>query len=391
MKINYSDKLESLPPYLFASIDSLKRKLIEEGKDVIDLGVGDPDMPTPQIIVEALKKAAENPANYRYPSYAGMIEFRREAANFLKKRFEVNMNPESEIITLIGSKEGIFHFSQAFLNGGDVSLCPDPGYPVYASGALFAGGLAYSMPLLEKNSFLPDLGAIPQKILKKTKLLWVNYPNNPTSAVVTLEFFKELVNFAQKNNIILCHDCSYSEIFSNENSAHKPISIFNIPDAKKIAIEFHSLSKTFNMTGWRIGFACGNEKLIAGLLKVKTNGDSGVFQAIQCASIEGLKNYESLNAGINKTYNERRSLVSKRLTEAGFRPYISPATFYVWVHNPRGISSADFCKELLTKAHIVVTPGTGFGAFGEGYFRIALNQESKRLEEAIRRMEIVIK
>ena len=289
MKIEFSERLKKLPPYLFVEIDRAKKKAMDEGRDIIDLGVGDPDIPTPNFVIDALNKAVRDPSTHRYALDQGMPEFRQAAANWYKKRFGVELNPENEIHPLIGSKEGIAHAPLAFINPGDMALVPDPCYPPYRSGTIFAGGEVISMPLLEKNYFLPDLKAINHHLLHKVKMLYINYPNNPTAAVCDKKFLKEVVEFARKHNIIIVYDAAYSEIAFD---GFKPSGILEIDGAKEVALEFHSLSKTFNMTGWRIGFACGNPELVKGLAKVKSNIDSGVFSAIQRAGIAALANYD---------------------------------------------------------------------------------------------------
>lgn len=379
----YAQRIKTLPPYLFAQIDQKKREKLQQGVDLIDLGVGDPDIPTPKPIVEAMKKAVEKPEHHRYPSYEGMLSFRKAVANWYKRRFGVDLDPEKEVITLIGSKEGIAHFPLAFINPGDVVLCPDPAYPVYKIGTLFAGGEPYIMPLKEENNFLPDFRSLPKDILKRAKIIWVNYPNNPTSATADESFYKDLVQWAKENNIIIASDLAYSEIyFSNK----KPMSIMQVEGAKEVAIEFHSLSKTYNMTGWRIGMAVGNKDLIAGLGKIKTNIDSGQFQAIQEAGIVALNLPEEEVQRIRERYKERREAMIKALEEVGLEVYRSDATFYLWVKVPKGYTSADFVSLLLDKCGIVCTPGNGFGQYGEGYFRISLTVPTERLLEAVERI-----
>ncbi len=384
MDFVYADRLQQLPPYLFAEIDRAKAEALQKGMDVIDLGVGDPDIPTPAPIVEALKKAAEKPVNYRYPSYAGMLSFRQAAAEWYQKRFDVELNPQTEVLTLIGSKEGIAHLPLAFINPGDIALVPTPAYPVYHIGTLFAGGKSYFMPLLEENNFLPDLDKIPSDIAQRAKIMFLNYPNNPTAAVAEAEFFEKAIFFAKKNEIMICHDAAYTELYYDN---YKPISFLNLPGAKEVGIEIHSLSKTYNMTGWRIGFAVGNPSVIAGLGKVKSNIDSGVFQAVQEAGIIALRSDEALVEANRKIYQERRDVMVKGLREIGFDLNPPKATFYLWVKVPQGYDSASFCTRLLKEAGIVVTPGSGFGEPGEGYFRIALTVDKARLEEAVERMK----
>jgi LL-diaminopimelate aminotransferase apoenzyme (EC 2.6.1.83) len=330
----FSQRISQLPPYLFAQIDKKKREKIAQGVDVIDLGVGDPDIPTPEPIVDAMKRAVEKPEHHRYPSYEGMLTFRQAVADWYKRRFGVELDPQKEVITLIGSKEGIAHFPLAFVNPGDVVLCPDPAYPVYKIGTLFAGGVPYILPLKEENNFLPDFKSVPSDVLKKAKIIWVNYPNNPTSATATREFYKELIDWAREHNIIVASDLAYSEVYFD---GERPPSILEIEGAKDVAIEFHSLSKTFNMTGWRLGMAVGNEKLIAGLGKVKTNVDSGQFQAIQEAGITALNLPEEEIQKLRNIYKERREVMTKALKEAGLEVYPSNATFYLWVKSAKRV------------------------------------------------------
>ncbi|MDW8066249.1 MAG: LL-diaminopimelate aminotransferase [Aquificaceae bacterium] len=380
----YSQRIKNLPPYLFAEIDRKKREKLSQGVDLIDLGVGDPDMPTPKPIVDAMKKAVEKPEHHKYPSYEGMLSFRQAVANWYKRRFDVELDPASEVVTLIGSKEGIAHFPLAFINPGDIVLCPDPAYPVYKIGTLFAGGEPYLLPLKEENGFLPDFKSVPKDVLKRAKIMWVNYPNNPTSATATVDFYRELVQWARENNIIVASDLAYSEIYFGEN---RPVSILQVEGAMDVAIEFHSLSKTFNMTGWRLGMAVGNKNLVAGLGKVKTNVDSGQFQAIQEAGITALSLPEEEVQNIRNTYKERRQVMEKALQEVGLEVYKSDATFYLWVKVPKGYSSAEFVSRLLDECGIVCTPGNGFGEHGEGYFRISLTVPTQRLLEAVDRIK----
>jgi LL-diaminopimelate aminotransferase len=384
MPFELADRLKALPPYLFAELDRKKRKKIEEGVEVIDLGVGDPDLPTPEPVVEALKRAAENPQNHRYPSYEGMRAFREAVSDWYRRRFGVELDPEREVIALIGSKEGIAHFPLAFVNPGDVVLCPDPAYPVYRIGTLFAGGQPYAVPLKEENDFLPDLGSIPQEVVDRAKIIWINYPNNPTSADATEDFYRELVRWAKKNNIIVASDNAYSEIYTGDR---RPISILQVEGSREVAIEFHSLSKTFNMTGWRIGMAVGNEELVKALGKVKTNIDSGQFNAVQEAGIEALRLPESEIDKIRAVYRERRRVMTEALKSIGLTPVRSEVTFYIWTKVPQGYTSAEFAEKLLDEAGVVCTPGNGFGEAGEGYFRISLTVPTEKLVEAARRIE----
>ncbi len=384
MTFELAQRLRVLPPYLFAELDRRKQEKIEQGVDVIDLGVGDPDLPTPEPIVEALREAAGRPENHRYPSYVGMKAYRQAVADWYRRRFGVELDPDREVIALIGSKEGIAHFPLAFVDPGDVVLHPDPAYPVYRIGALFAGGEPYPLPLKEENDFLPDLGAIPNEVVERAKIIWINYPNNPTSADATEEFYRDLIRWAKKHGVIVASDNAYSEIYTGDR---KPISILQIEGAKDVAIEFHSLSKTYNMTGWRIGMAVGNEELIRGLGKVKTNVDSGQFNAVQIAGIAALNMPEEELDKLRAVYRERREVMTAALKRLGLKPLESDVTFYIWTRVPEGYTSAEFVGRLIDEAGIVCTPGNGFGPSGEGYFRISLTVSTERLAEAAERIE----
>lgn len=387
MKKKFSFELASrirhLPPYLFASIDEMKHRAIVKGIDLIDLSIGDPDIPTPSNIVEAMKKAVENPVNHRYPSYEGMLSYREAVTRWYKKRFNIKLDPETEVLSLIGSKEGIGHIPLAFVNPGDIVLVPSPGYPVYPVGTLFAGGENYMMPLKEENDFLPDFGAIPKKVFIKAKLIFINYPNNPTSVVAPWKFHKEVIEIAKKYNIIVCHDASYSEIYYDDK---RPLSFMQIPGSKDVGIEFHSLSKTYNMTGWRIGFAVGNREVLAGLGKVKTNLDSGVFQVIQEAAIVALDMDNGTLSGIRKTYQKRRDILYSGLKKLGMQLIKPEATFYIWAKVPSHFDSTGFVAHMLNKAGVLATPGNGFGEAGEGYVRFALTASEDRIKEAVERI-----
>ncbi len=382
-----SCRLQSLPPYLFVEIDRAKQKAIGRGISVIDFGVGDPDQPTPGFILNAMQKAIKDPSTHHYPLDRGNALFRQAISAWYKKRFGISWDPDTEILPLIGSKEGIAHLPLAFINPGDVALVPDPCYPPYKSGTLFAGGVAHLMPLEETNGFLPDFENIPADVLKKAKIIFVNYPNNPTGAVAPRNFYEKLVRWALLHKILIVSDLCYSEVYFGKE---KPLSIFEIPGAKEAAIEFHSLSKTCNMTGWRVGFAVGKSEVIAALLKVKSNLDSGVFTAIQKTAIEALKNSFGFSKRTNVLYRRRRDLLVAGLKKLGFPVKPNPATFYVFTRLPHGQSgSAVFCKNLLEKTGVVATPGVGFGASGEGYVRFTLTVDEDRIREALRRMKEV--
>jgi LL-diaminopimelate aminotransferase len=385
-RFTLSTRIRALPPYLFAELDRKKGEVRARGVDIIDLGVGDPDRPTPKFIVDRMKRETAVPANHRYPSYEGLLAFREAAAQWYRRRFGVSLDPSSEVTALLGSKEGIAHFPLAFVNPGDTVLVPDPGYPVYHIATMFAGGKSHFLPLRRENGFLPDLDAIPRPVLAKAKILFLNYPNNPTSAVAGKTFYRKVLRVAEEHDLIVAHDVAYTEIYFD---GKRPGSILELPGAKKRCIEFHSLSKTYNMTGWRIGFAVGNAELVAGLGKVKTNVDSGVFQAVQAAGIEALTNGDEASEGIRRVYRERRDLLIPGLRAIGLDPVFPQATFYVWIPVPKGYTSASFCAHLLEKTGIVTTPGSGFGKSGEGYIRIALTQEKVRIREALSRIRNV--
>jgi len=378
------ERLKKLPPYLFAEIDKKKRELTAKGKDVIDLGVGDPDLPTPPFIIDALNKAAKDPANHRYALDAGLPAVRETIQSWFKNRFGITLDTSKEILPLIGSKEGIAHFPLAILNPGDISLVPDPCYPPYRSGTWFAGGEVYSMPLLETNGFLPDLKSIPSEIRESAKILFLNYPNNPTSAVATPGFFKEAIEFAHNHHLIIAHDAAYTEIGFD---GYQAPSILEFEGAKDVSIEFHSLSKTYHMTGWRMGYAAGNAQAIALLGKVKANIDSGIFQAIQLAGKAALEKGDASIKEHLSIYKKRRDLVINGLNEMGWSVKAPQATFYCWIPVPPGYTSAELCLKFLEEMHMVVTPGNGFGAYGEGYFRISLTVPDARLEEALERIK----
>ena len=383
MHFSKSDRLKQLPPYLFVELDRKKAEAVARGVDVIDLGIGDPDLPTPQFIVDRMVEAVRNPAYHRYPSSSGMPRFRQAAADWCMERFGLSLDPAQEIVCLIGSKEAIAHFPVAFLNPGDVVLVPTPGYPVYHIGTLFAGGETWYMPLTAENDFLPDLDSIPADILRRARIMWLNYPNNPTAAVATSDFFARVVDFARENEIIVCHDAAYSEMTYDD---YKAPSFLETPGAKEVGLEFHSLSKTFNMTGWRIGFAAGHPELTGGLRQIKSNVDSGQFEAVQEAAIAALASDQSCVRAMQKVYTERRDTLVSGLRELGLEAPFPKATFYVWIPVPEGHTSTGFSSLLLEEAGIVCTPGNGFGEPGEGYVRMALTVARERMEEVVDRI-----
>ncbi len=382
--ITYAERIRTLPPYLFAAIDEMKQQAIARGVDIINLGIGDPDLPTPAPILERMQQAVTDPQHHQYPSSSGMLSFRTAVAGWYQRRFNVTLDPKSEVVTLIGSKEGIGHVPMAFIDPGDVVLVPSPGYPVYPVSASFAGGMAHEMPLLKENGFLPDLNAISPDVARKAKLMFLNSPNNPTSVIADTAFFSRVIAFAKEHHVIVCHDAAYSEIFYD---GLRPSSFLEAEGAMDVGIEFHSLSKTFNMTGWRIGFAVGRAEVIAGLSQIKSNMDSGQFQAVQEAGITALESDDRLTAGLRDIYQERRDVLVAGLRNLGLEFDTPSATFYVWIEVPKGYTSASFTAHLLEKAGIVTTPGNGFGAPGEGYIRMALTTTKERLAEAVDRLK----
>ena len=378
-----ASRIANLPPYLFAEADRRIAAKRAAGFDVVSLGIGDPDLPTPTAVVEELKRAAELPENHRYPEYYGLPELRQAIAAWYRGRFGVELDPDKEVVPLIGSKEGIAHMCWAFIEPGDVALCPDPAYPVYANATLLSGGTPYLMPLLPSNGFLPDLDGIPVEVLQKARLLWINYPNNPTSAVAPSGFFEKVVEFARKHGLLVCHDNAYSDVTYD---GYQATSFLQTPGGKEVGVEFHSLSKTYNMTGWRIGMMVGNASAVAGLGKIKTNVDSGVFQAVQYAAIAALTGDQSWLAERNLIYQRRRDLVMSTLREIGLEAPVPKASLYIWARVPEGETSLAFSLRLLDELAVWVTPGVGFGPSGEGFFRISLTTPDHRLEEAMRRL-----
>ncbi len=380
----YAKRIKSLPPYLFAEIDERKREVEKKGVDIIDLGIGDPDLPTPPHIVEAACNAAKDPSNHRYPSYEGMLSFREAVAAWYKQTKHVTVDPEDEVLTLIGSKEGIAHSPFAFLDPGDIALVPDPAYPVYNNATVLADATPYPVPLTEEHEFKPDLESIDGEVAKKAKILFLSYPNNPTAATVERSFFKEVVDFAHDHDIIVLHDNPYSELTFD---GYEAPSFMAVKGAKEVGVEFGSLSKTYNMTGWRIGFAVGNAEILNGLRLVKTNVDSGTFQAVQIAGIAALTGSQDCVKRNVAIYRERRDILVDGLSSAGMEVKKPKATFYLWVKVPSGFSSIRFSMSLLERAGIVVTPGVGFGKYGEGFVRFALCVSAERLKEACERIK----
>lgn len=376
-------RIEQLPPYLFAEIDRKVALAKERGADIISFGVGDPDMPTPQPIVDALAEAARDPSTHNYPSYTGMPEFRQAIADWYGRRFNVKLDADEEVQPLVGSKEGIFHLPVAFVDPGDVALIPDPGYPVYETGTILAGGEPYFMPLLAENDFMPDLDAIPTAVLEKATVLWLNYPSNPTAATAEREFFARAVEFSAANDLLLAHDAAYTEVTFDGYVAP---SVLEVDGAMEHAVEFHSLSKTYNMTGWRIGWVAGAPKAVEAMKRLKTNIDSGVFDAVQRAGIVALQECDGFVKEFVDRYQRRRDLLCDGLKSMGVVVEPPRGSIYLWVPVPEGHTSESFTSHLLDEVDIVVAPGNGYGPSGEGFVRFSLTLDDDRLEEGVERL-----
>ena len=378
-----SRRVEDLPPYLFVQISKKIAAKKAKGEEVISFGIGDPDIPTPGPIIDELCRAARDPANHRYPESEGLPEFRQAVAAWYQKRFGVVLDPEKEVVSLIGAKEGIAHVALCLIDPDDVALVPDPGYPVYSIGTRLCGGTPFYLPLTVENQFLPDLESLPREILKKAKVLWLNYPNNPTGAVCSLDYFNRAVAFARKNNIAVCHDGPYTEVAFD---GYKPVSFMQARGAMDIGIEFHSLSKSFNMTGWRIGMAVGNARLIDALRRMKSNLDSGIPQAIQQMAVYALNGPQDFIQQHNIIYQRRRDQILRTLQKIGVQAQKPKASLYIWAKCPQGYSSSEFAEDLLEQVGVVVTPGRGYGPNGEGYFRVSLTIDDKSLEKGLARL-----
>lgn len=382
-----ANRLKKIPPYLFAEIGRKIAKARAEGRDIISLGIGDPDMPTPDHIVEEMCRAIRDegdPARHRYGGDNPVEGFPEAVASYYRKRFGVELDPKTEVLPLIGSKDGIAHMPLAFVNPGDIVIVPNPGYPVYNVGTIFAGGVSFFVPLLEENGYLPKLSDIPKYVASQAKMMWLNYPNNPTTAVATLDFFEEATDFARRNKVLICHDAAYVELTYD---GYEAPSILQVEGAKDVAVEIGSLSKPYNMTGWRIGFAVGNKEVISALALVKENIDSGILRAIQFAGIKALTAPQDCVQKMREIYRARRDIVVDALNKLGWDLEKPKATFYVWAPVPKGYTSMEFATILLERANVVVTPGIGYGEYGEGYFRISLTYPDHVLEEAMRRIK----
>lgn len=382
--MNLAKRIDKLPPYLFFEISRRIQEKKAQGVDVISLGIGDPDLPTPQHVLDSMWKAAQDPANHRYPESDSLPEMRQAVATWYQRRFGVEFDPEKEVLGLIGSKDGIGHIALCFIDPGDVALVPDPGYPVYSVGTMFAGGESYFFPLTEENGFLPDLDAIPAGVANKAKVMWLNYPNNPTAAVAGLDFFERVVAFAKKYDVTILHDAPYTEVAYD---GYRPVSFMEAKGAKEVGVEFHSLSKTYNMTGWRVGMAVGQPDIINALLRVKSNLDSGIPQAIQYMAITALLGPQDTPERNSQVYARRRDGIVAVLKKLGFRVQSPKASFFVWAGIPTGEKSIPFSARLLDETGVVVTPGIGYGPSGEGFIRIALTTPDDRIDEAMRRLE----
>ena len=378
-----ANRIEQLPPYLFVEISKKINEKRAQGIDVITFAIGDPDLPTPEHILDRLHAASDDPANHRYPESEGLPELRQAVADWYGSRFGVTLDRDTEVLPLIGAKEGIGHMALCLIDPGDIALVPDPAYPVYSIGTMFAGGETYWLPLEEENGWLPDLGAIPEDVARKAKVIWVNYPNNPTGAVAGIDFYNDLVAFAKKYDIAVCHDAPYSEIAYD---GYRPVSLLEAKDAMDVGIEFHSLSKSYNMTGWRVGMAVGNARLINALMRVKSNLDSGIPQAVQLMAIEALRGSQDCVAENVAVYQRRRDKLVDALTNIGMSVVPPQASLYVWARIPEGYTSASYAAKLIEEAAVVVTPGSGYGKYGEGYVRLSLTLADDQLDEGARRI-----
>jgi LL-diaminopimelate aminotransferase len=378
-----SRRVEKLPPYFYVEISKKIAEKLARGEDVVSFAIGDPDIPTPPHIIERLCQAAQDPTNHRYPESGGLPELRQAIVHWYKNRFSVSLDPDKEVLPLIGSKEGIAHIAFSLIDPGDVALVTDPGYPVYSVGTMLAGGRPYYIPLSWKNGFLPDLRRIPLNVLKRAKLLWINYPNNPTGAVAGIDFFKGVVEFARQNDLFICHDGPYSEVAFD---GYKPISFMQADGAQEVGVEFHSLSKSYNMTGWRTGMVVGNAIVIDALRRLKSNLDSGIPLAIQYAAIEALAGPQDCIEEHNAVYQRRRDLIVDMLNNIGLKVKKPKASLYIWAQVPQGYTSMEFANDLLEKVGVVVTPGIVYGRSGEGYIRLSLTLPDASLVKGLSRL-----
>jgi LL-diaminopimelate aminotransferase len=379
-----SERVQNLPPYVFAKLGSRIRELVAAGNDIVRLDIGSPDLPPPDFIVEAMYRSVQNPAHHGYAGYYGTPEFRRAVAQYYDRRFGVHLDPDKEIVSLIGSKEGIANVALAFVNPGDIVLVPDPGYPTYTLGTYLAEGEPYRVPLLAERGYLPDLEAIPGDVLRSAKILWLNYPNNPTGATAPLAFLEEVVEFARRHDILVCHDNPYCDVVFDGYVAP---SLLQVPGAAQVALEFNSLSKTYNMAGWRVGMALGNRVAVEALARTKTNIDSGVFRPLQDAAVVALTGDQSWLADRNEVYRHRRDIILSGLDAVSIKAEKAIASLYVWAETPAGYGAEAFATLLLEEAGVSVAPGTAFGPHGEGHIRISLGQDTERIREAMERLK----
>ncbi len=381
--MQFAKRLDRLPPYLFVDINRRIAEMRAKGIDIVTFAIGDPDMPTPSHIIDRLCDEARVPANHRYPETEGLPELHEAIAEWYRDRFGVELDPDTEVLPLIGSKEGIGHIAFCFVESGSIVLVPDPGYPVYSMATMMAGGEPYYMPLMEEYDFLPRLESIPRSIAAKSSVMWLNYPNNPTGAGASLEFFERAVEFARMHDIAICHDAPYTEVYFD---GRKPPSLLQATGAKDVGVEFHSLSKTYHMTGWRVGMVVGNREMIRALFTVKSNLDSGIPQAIQLAAVQALRGSQEIVTEHNQVLQRRRDKLMKVLQEVGLYAREPDGTFYVWARVPEGYSCVDLTRELLEQVHIAVTPGIGYGASGADYIRFSITLPDERLDEGVKRL-----
>ncbi|MFP4382347.1 MAG: LL-diaminopimelate aminotransferase [Candidatus Sumerlaeia bacterium] len=385
MSFEIAKRLQQLPPYIFLEIDRLKKQALADGVEILDFGIGDPDMPTPKIIINEMKKAVARPENHQYPMGSGKPAVKQAFADFYKEKFKVKLDPGTEVTALIGAKEAVAHMALAFVNPGDYVLMPDPAYPVYYNGTIFAGGKPYYLPMTKKTDYQLDLDAVPEKVLKKTKLLWMNFPHSPTGTCATKAFFKRVVQMAKKYGFAVCHDAAYLDLTYD---GYQAPSFLSVPGAKQVGCEIYSMSKPFNMTGWRIAFAAGNPELVGGLGKIKGNIDSGQFGAVQDAAKVALENHGTLIPKMIDVYTERRDMLVEGLNEAGWKVDVPKGTIYLWVECPKGLSSMDTSAMLLKEYGILATPGVGLGLkYGDGHVRFSLTSPTKNCREAMKRLK----
>jgi LL-diaminopimelate aminotransferase len=384
MELKLAQRVRDLPPYLFVDITKKIAQKRARGEEIISFAIGDPDIPTPQHIIEALQTAALDPYNHQYPESEGLPEFKRAVAAWYKQRFDVNLDADKEVVSLIGAKEGIAHIALCLIDAGDIALITDPGYPVYSIGTRLCGGIPHYLPIDESNQYLPDLDSIPGECLKKARVLWLNYPNNPTGSVANLEFFEKAVNFAMRHNLVICHDAPYTEVAFD---GYQPVSILQVQGAKEACIEFHSFSKTYNMTGWRIGMAVGNPTVIDALKRLKSNLDSGIPKSIQKMAIAALQGSQDCITEHNRRYQDRRDRLVHVLNEIGLNCQTPRGGLYIWAKCPAGYTSAGLASELIDKIGVVVTPGTGYGQHGEGYIRLSLTISDANMQKGLHKLK----